>query len=576
MLIRPHRNVRHLSILWLPSVMIPKMHIVRALALIAPVSTSVPLPAQAVNRVGRCAGGAVSSALPGGYAEEMERARSIRQSTDWSMLRSATDGAKPRMLADSAAAPFRVAVVIPEMFVTSQQSFPMPANDGALWAGKGLSYSVTGGVAFCGRNARWGAVIAPTYWFAANAPFDQPDNPQIVSPIRQDHSPWASPYHYMPRSLDMPRRFGDHTLRRFDPGTIALWYRAPRIEVGFSTESEWWGPGQYNALLLSSQAAGAPRVYVRTSKPIRAKGEIDVRYFLGALNISPFYFAVPEDSGRTVSGLSAVWRPDAQPGLSIGAARIVIAPILGNGYIKHVLDPLVHVGAPNALPYNDKTQYPGRDQLFSVFANWRLPDDGAELWVEWARAELPININQFFESPNHTQAFTAGLQHIRPVTRTWSARVIAEFSQTNQSSSYRERPVGSWYTSRAVQGGFTQKGQVLGAVIGPGSLTQRVGLDFIGPRHSLGVFAWRVRWDDDSFFTIPRPNGNGLCKHDVSLAWGLRGAARIPVGWIEGTVTAQNRLNLYWQALGLCFQNEELQIDKRNLSIEFRFRPALR
>lgn len=545
-------------------------------ALIAfPLATGL-LPAQPVKFVTRCAGGAVTSPLPGGYADEMERARGIRRGAGWTLLRAPTDVAKAAMLIDTSSAAIRVAAVVPEAFLTSQQAFPMPANDGPMWAGKGVSYSISGGLALCGRHARWGAVIAPTYWFAGNAAFELADNPQIAPPIRQDYSPWASPYHYMPRSLDVPRRFGDRTLRRLEPGTLALWYRASRVEVGFSTESEWWGPGQYNALLLSSQAAGAPRVYIRTSNPIRAKGEIDIRYFLGALNISPYFFAAPEDSGRTIAGLTAVWRPDAQPGLSIGAARIVVAPILGNGYLKHVLDPVLHVGTPNALPYADKTQYSGRDQLFSMFANWRLPDDGAEVWVEWARAELPVNIREFVESPHHTQAVTAGLQHLRSVGRGWSARIIAEFSQTNQSSSYRERPVGSWYTSRAVQGGFTQKGQVLGAVIGPGSLTQRAGLDFIGPRHSLGVFAWRVRWDDDSFFTIPRPNGNGLCKHDVSLAWGLRGAARIPVGWIEGTVTAQNRLNLYWQALGLCFQNEELQIDKRNLSIEFRFRPALR
>lgn len=514
--------------------------------------------------------------MPGGYAEEMERTRGLRRGDQWSLTRAGSDGAKAALLADSNPAPFRIAAVVPEVFLTSQQSFPMPANDGALWAGKGVSYSVTGGVAICGRNARWGAVIAPTYWFAGNEDFDIPDNPQIVPPIRRDYSPWASPYHYMPRSLDSPRRFGDAPLKRFEAGTFALWYRGRHVEAGFTTESEWWGPGQYNALLLSSQAAGAPRVYLRTSKPIRAKGELDIRYFLGGLSVSPFFFAVAEDSSRTVAGLSVVWRPAVEPNLSIGAARLVIAPILGNGFLTHVLDPLVHVGTPNALPYNDKTQYPGRDQLFSLFANWRLPADGAEVWVEWARAEMPVNLRDFVESPHHTQAATIGLQHVRPMGRGWSARVIGEYSQTNQSSSYRERPVGSWYTSRAVQGGFTQKGQVLGAVIGPGSITHRVGLDLLGPRHSVGVFAWRVRWDDDSFFTIPRPNGNGLCKHDVSLAWGLRGAARIPVGWLEGTLTAQNRLNLYWQALGLCFLNEELQIDQRNLSLEFRFRPASR
>ena len=545
--------------------------------LVALLAYAVPVGAQVLPLSKRCAQGALTTSLPGGLVDENRRALGVRARSPWSLTRAATDDAKARMLADSSPEPFRVAVVLPELRVTSQESFPLPANDGPMWAGKGLSYSITGGVAVCGRNARWGAIIAPTYWYAENADFDLLDNPQIVPPLRGDYSPWASPYHYIPRSLDVPRRFGDAALRRVEPGILALWVRAPRVEIGFTTESEWWGPGQYNALLLSSQAAGVPRAYIRTSRPIRAAGELDIRYFLGGLSYSPFFFREKEDSNRTLSGLAVVWRPDFEKGLSLGAARLVAAPMLGNVWFKHLLDPLIPVGTPNALPYENKTQNAGRDQLFSVFGNWRLPDDGTELWFEWARAELPNGLRDFVESPNHTQAVTLGVQHVERLRRSdWTWRVGAEFSQTNQSSTFRERPTGSWYTSRAVQGGFTEKGQVLGAMIGPGSVTQRLNLDFASPKHSFGLFAYRIKWDDDSFYTIPRPLGNGLCKHDVSLALGARGSALTPAGWFEATVTTQNRQNLYWQALGFCFDNQELQIDKRNLSIEFRFHPRVR
>jgi hypothetical protein len=524
-----------------------------------------------------CAGGAVTTLLPGGLRDDMIRSRTLRSGGQWSLQRGATDLAKASMLADSGTQTLRFAAVLPEILVTSQQAFPLAANDGPLWAGKGLSYSITGGVALCGKNARWGAIIAPTYWYAENAAFDLPNNPEFVPPIRQDYSPWASPYHYIPRSLDSPRRFGGDALKRVDPGAVAVWFRAAKIELGFTTESEWWGPGQTNALLLSSQAAGVPRVYVRTATPIKAAGEVDIRYFIGGLSFSPFFFAVPEDSTRSLAGVSLVWRPRFDKGLSIGAARIVTSPRLGNRWLKHLLDPLVPVGTPNASPYSDKSQNPGRDQLFSVFADWRLPDDGTEIWFEWGRAELPTGLRDFVESPNHSQALTLGLQHIQAAPwKDWTWRVGAEYSQTNQSSTYRERPTGSWYTSRAVQGGFTQKGQVLGAIIGPGSVTQRLGLDFASPRRSIGMFAYRIKWDDDSFYTIPRPQGGALCKHDVSLAAGVRGSALTRAGWFEATVTSQNRINYLWQASGFCFDNPDLQIDKRNLSLEFRFHPRSR
>ncbi len=549
----------------------------RIIAGLAPLLLGTAVTAQVVPQGMRCAGGALATTLPGGLLDEHSRAVGIRAGAPWSAMRGMSDAARARMLADSAPAPVRVAAVAPSLLVTSQQAIPLPANDGPMWAGKGLSYSISGGVALCGSTAAWGAIIAPTYWYAENAAFKLPDNPEFVPPLRPDYSPWASPYHYMPRSLDAPRRFGNTSLRRFDPGTLAIWYRTPHVEVGFTTESEWWGPGQYNALLLSSQAAGAPRIYVKTSTPIRVAGEIDIRYFLGGLAFSPFFFAEKEDSSRSLAGVAAVWRPRFEKGLSLGLARIVAAPRIGNGWFRRVLDPIGPVGTPNALPFSDKTQNAGRDQLFSVFGNWRLPDDGTEIWFEWGRAELPSGLRDFVESPNHTQALTLGLQHIRPLASSaWTWRVGAEFSQTNQSSTYRERPTGSWYTSRAVQGGFTQKGQVLGATIGPGSVTQRVGLDFASPSKSIGFFAYRIKWDDDAFYTIPRPNGNGICKHDVSLALGARGLARTPAGWFEATVTTQNRLNLYWQAAGFCWDNADLQIDQRNLSIEFRFHPRVR
>jgi len=482
------------------------------------------------------------------------------------------------MTADSSGASARVAAVLPELMMTHQDAFPMPANDGAMWAGRGISYSVTGGVAVCGRNGRWGAIIAPTYWYAENANFELPENPQFVPPYKGGYSPWASRYYYMPRSLDAPRRFGPTALRTVDPGVINLFYRNPRIEAGFSTEPMWWGPGQYNALLLSSQAAGMPRAYLRTIKPLRAAGEIDIMYFIGGMSYSKFFLLQNAiDTTRSIAGLSLVWRPRFEPNLSIGAARVVMNPMAGRTYLKQLFDPLISVGTPNAVGRGDSTQFPGRDQLFSVFANWRLPADGAEVWLEWARAELPESLRDFVQSPNHTQAVTIGMQRVsKPFKRDWTWRVGAEYSSTTQTSTYRERPTGSWYTSRAVQAGFSQKGQVIGAMIGPGSATQRLSVDFANPHHSFGLFAWRIKWDDDSYYTIPRPQGNGICKHDVSLAWGARGSARTGAGWIDATITTQNRLNIFWQAVGFCWANEELQVDKRNLSLEFRFRPRLR
>ena len=540
---------------------------------------TLPVAAQTAPAASpRCAGGALATKLPGGLLDEQSRALGLRTGASWSLLRGAADDAKARMRADtSATSAVRVSAVLPEVLFTNQSAFPLPANDGAMWAGRGNSYSITGGIAVCGKRGRWGAIIAPTYWYAENSNITLPDDPQFVPPYIGGYSPWASRYYYMPRSLDAPRRFGSSSYRRFDVGTLALFGQARGLEFGVTTEPTWWGPGQYNALLLSTQAAGIPRAYVRTVKPLQLAGEVDLQYFVGGMSYSPFFFREnPVDTTRSLAGVAVVWRPKFEKNLSIGVARLVMSPISGRVYWEHLLDPLSDVGAPNAVGRADSTQFPGKDQLFSVFANWRLPADGAEIWAEWARAEFPRSLNDFLESPNRSQALTIGVQKVQPAWQDWTWRVGAEYTQTSQTSTFRERPMGWWYTSRAVQAGFSQKGQVIGAMIGPGSVTQRLNLDFAGPSHAFGVFIYRIKWDDDSFFTIPRPNGNGLCKHDVSIAAGMRGSTLTRAGTFEGTLTTQNRMNIYWQALGLCFQNEELQIDKRNLSLEFRFHPRVR
>ena len=539
---------------------------------------SLPVAAQVAPASSQCAGGALATALPGGLRDEQLRAAGLRRGASWSLLRGAADDAKARMRADSTStAALRLSAVLPEVLFTNQSEFPLPANDGPMWAGRGRSYSITGGIAVCGARGRWGAIIAPTYWYAENSDFTLPDDPRFVPPYIGGYSPWASRYYYMPRSLDAPRRFGPNAYRRFDVGTLALFGQARGLEFGLTTEPAWWGPGQHNALLLSSQAAGIPRAYVRTVRPLQLAGEVDVQYFLGGMSYSPFFFLEnPVDTTRSLAGLAIVWRPKFEKNLSLGVARLVMAPMAGHVYLKHLFDPLLDVGAPNAVGRGDSTQFPGRDQLVSVFANWRLPADGAEIWAEWARAEMPRSLRDFFESPNRSEALTIGVQKVQPAWKDWTWRVGAEYTQTNQSSTFRERPMGWWYTSRAVQAGFSQKGQVIGAMIGPGSVTQRLSLDFAGPTRSFGAFVYRIKWDDDSFFTIPRPNGNGLCKHDVSLAAGVRGSVSTRAGAFEGTVTNQNRANVYWQSLGLCFANEILQVDKRNVSLELRYRPRMR
>lgn len=514
--------------------------------------------------------------LPSGPAEDRARAWRLVDGTPVSLLRGSADSLR-RALTDSLPPAGRVqwALVRPEVAFTRNSDLPFSLNDGPMWAGRGTAWSATAGIAVCTRHV--GVVIAPTVWQASNDAFDLPTDPRIVPFLPAGGDLWANPYHAYTRSLDNPRRFGDRALRTVDPGTLVFWVRNQNVEAGFSTEPQWWGPGTRNALLLSTHAAGVPRLYVRPAREHDTRaGAFDGQYFVGVLRRSDFLSeGYPEDTARTLSGIAVQWRPwFARRELTLGVARVVAAEVVA-GWAERLFDPIRSVGRPNARSIADTARSVGPDQLFSVMAHWRLPDDGVELWGEWGRAEQPRNLGDLLAAPNHSQAFTVGFQVVRPLRsgRTL-VRVEGEHTQTTQSSTYRFRPMGSWYTSRAVSGGFSQRGQVLGAAIGPGGNAQWLAADVIRRGGSVGLFAGRIRWDDDSYYQIPRPNGNGLCKHDTSLLWGVRAGAQRPRwGAIDAVVTVQQRMNVWWQALGFCFANEELSVDARNLTLEFRWSP---
>jgi hypothetical protein len=331
-----------------------------------------------------------------------------------------------------------------------------------------------------------------------------------------------------------------------------------------------------NALVMSNNAPGVPKLFVRTARPVATPvGEVEARYVLGSLATSAFFETTDEPNrGRSLTAAAVTLRPAGVPTLTLGLTRAVFAQ-LGRGdlLLGHGLDVLGSTGRPNAISLRDPYQAPGRDQIFSLFARWVLPDDGFESYAEWGRAEMPINVRDLLVSPNHTQGYTLGLQYARPLPRPESTvRVQAEFTNVAQSSTFRQRPTGSWYTSRAVLQGYTQRGQVIGAAIGPGASSQWLAGDVLRPGWSAGVFAQRIRWDDDAnFFAEQRAS----CTHDVSLVGGVRGSGRLRVGTVTGSIALADRLNTFFQNNAACFSSRNARVDTHNTTLSLTFVPRV-
>ena len=470
-------------------------------------------------------------------------------------------------------------VLGPELHVVHNSSLPFSQNDGALWAGRGVSWRFTAGIA--ASRGPWRLVLMPEVADAQNAYYRDAWPPNgfnrpINAPGRSD---FASPWNQHPFPADVPVRFGGTPYRQLALGQSALWAEGRGIAAGFGTENQWWGPGVHDALIMTNNAGGLPHLFVRTARPLRtAVGEFEARLLAGALAESDFFDDDPGNDVRSLSAVAVTYRPRWSPDLTVGVARAVFAPVSGRGAaFAHAFDAFGTFDRPNARPWSDSSLTGGRDQLASFFWRWVFPRQGYELYGELGRAERPANVRDFLTEPNHTLAYIFGGQHARPLARLGGTlRLQAEFAQLEQSPSYRRRPTHSWYTSRATAQGYTHRGQVLGATIGPGSSHQWVAADFLAPTWSVGAFVGRWRFNVDAqFAAVDYPTGTGSCEYDVTLYPGVRGSVRAPfVGAVRAETILGNRLNAFHQnASGCPAPDKGHWVDVRNRTVRLWIQP---
>lgn len=481
------------------------------------------------------------------------------------LLRSASR-LNPALLGDSAK--LRWAFLTPEITVVANTALPFSLNDGAMWAGRGWNGRIRAGIR--GEWGRWFIILAPELVASENRSYALAD-PLTVPPRPLDRNPLASPWHLSP-SIDAPLRFGYNAFGVVDPGQSVIGVRFGSLIAGAASENEWWGPGIRNAIVLSNNAPGIPRVFVRTRRPLRVPGgRLYGTWFLGGLSESPDFDTNPYNNRRSISGGAFVWNANFDEGLSLGVARTVYAA-LGTWWDlpAHVFDVV-------------RGQGPARDQLLSLFGRWVLPQDRFAVHFEWARTEIPRSLRDLLTAPNHSQGYTIGLEWVAPTKRAAGGlpalRLQAEATYLERSPSYRDRPLASFYTSTTVVQGYTQRGKVIGAAIGQGGSSQWIAADYFAPRWRVGVSVGRIRWDDDALYTFPTPytalDQNKWCSHDVSLFGGLTAALDRAWGHLRLSLVRGERLNVFFHNLTQCdlSPNPIAIRDARTTTLELRFSP---
>jgi hypothetical protein len=316
--------------------------------------------------------------------------------------------------------------------------------------------------------------------------------------------------------------------------------------VGASTENQWWGPGIRNAIVMSNNAEGIPHLFLRTTRPLTTPpGPVEARWIIGGLTESLYFDTMASNDLRSLSGLVVTLRPGGARNLTVGLARTVYGEAAGRGDVLGRLFEVVTRFERLANP-GEADSSRRRDQLLSLFGRWIFPESRFEMYAEWARVELPRSLRDLLLAPHHTQGYTLGLQWARPAGRGDAVlRLQAELSNLEQSIAVADRPPPpDYYAGRATTHGYTQRGRVVGAAIGPGASSQWLAGDLVTPRWQAGLFAGRIRWENDALY---REFLTNYFRHDVSVFAGVRGAVRFAHWDVSAEGMAAQRIDYLFQ-----------------------------
>lgn len=382
-------------------------------------------------------------------------------------------------------------------------AYPDDRNDGAVWEGRGISTALTGGA-----RLRWkffSAAVAPLVAWQQNQDFP---HPAMTLP---GYSPYADPYNS--GGIDLPLRFGPSAYWTFDPGQSYARVDLYNVAAGISTENLWWGPGIRNALLMTNSGPGFPHLFLGTSKPQDIWiGWLEAQLVWGRLSQSDWFMDDPARSRRLFTALTIGYEPRWIRGLFLGVARVFVDRI-----------------PPEGLPLSDYTtriffgpgtnQNGGENQLASIFFRWVFPESGLEIYGEYGRDDYWANLKDLVTQPEHAAAYVAGLQKVFPVGGR-AIRLVAELAHTlEKPTNNPPRGVPIFYTHGDELQGYTQRGQMLGAGIGPQADSQFVALDVFQGAERAGIWLERILRNDRYFYDVIHL----VAKEDTEIVAGLRG-----------------------------------------------------
>jgi hypothetical protein len=405
---------------------------------------------------------------------------------------------------------------------------PAGWNDGAMIPARGYQSMISGG--FFAKAGPLTIQLRPEYVYAQNRDFETIDL-----------------YGGAP---DLPAQFGKGTYDRLDWGQSSIRLNVGPMSIGLSNENLWFGPGMRNSLLMSNNARGFKHLTLNTIRPIRSPiGSFEMQLIGAKLEGSGYSYLdqIPEKAEwRYLSTFAMSFQPRWLPGLFVGLTRSF------QNYNPQVNTFADYV--PLFTPFqkvNDVKNVTGaddKDQLASFFARWIFTKAHAEVYVEYGVNDHAYNLRDFNGSPEHSRTYLFGFSKMTSFKGRDDQfiRTSLEITQLAQSIDRMVREAGSWYYHGQIAQGYTHKGEVLGAGIGPGGNLQTLNVKWIHGLKQLGIQLERYVHNDD-YYTNRVGDYKGYSRKWVDLSAALQGRWDYKNLLISAQAQFINSLNYQWK-----------------------------
>ena len=399
-----------------------------------------------------------------------------------------------------------------DYFIEFNSHHPYNRNNGTMIPNRGYQHIISPGIYF--KLGPLSIMLKPEHHYSENKNFDG---------FWEGHYPyiWAKRYRLWNR-VDIPERYGEKRHNRVTFGQSNIKFSWKNLSLGISNENLWWGPSIRNSIMMSNHAEGFRHISFNTNKPIETfLGNFEWQFITGKLENSGytpprtnFEYAgrrlyVPKinqqsetNDSRFLQGLIISYSPRWIDGLSIGLIRwtqMYSALIEGRYYwLKN---------QPNYFPIfqylfrnnNVNIDYELQtNEAAGLFFKWVWKDSKAEIYSEFHFNDSRFNLRDLILDSDHSRAVTLGIQKIFKI-KNRNFLFNWEWTQMEQSAGRLLRDAKSWYEHDYVYDGYTNRGEILGSSIGPGSNSHFISINKISNKEKVG-FGLEIIDHDNDFY----------------------------------------------------------------------------